>query len=857
MVDTRLRIPLPRLFECFVEVIAPDEEKKTGPTIKRFHPAEFKEKDELLGQVPTFCFPCRTDSLGVQYFTFVLTDIDGKFRFGFCRYPAHAPSCICIISYAPWCEMFYAILNNISEAEIKGNHDLVTALLDALHVSPIPDVGSSFHVTASLKSDGSKVDYKFEVPDTTKLPTIPENRNLTDYFAVITPEVMVTAIVHGSVSLLYPMQWQHIFVPVLPPKLLDYCCAPMPFLLGVHSSMMEDVHRMPLDDVVILDADKNELSSPFNDMEIFPQEVSSKLLSRLKKLDRALDDYVASQFLRALVKVIGGYRDALRFKEQENGEGGKIVFDEESFLATRSSSIRPFLEQILHLQSFIQFIAGRLDLLNAGIEVGDIFEQEILADSGDTSKWKFQHQQWMNKMKKGGGALKKTVGVQYAFLKGKANDIELKSKVKSFYKGAKSGVKTSYKGAKSQLKEIKHQLKTKDAQAHSDTLPGLQVKRSESMPASKLANVSASPFRHSMYSTLPSHRIHRGPKDVGKSGSQLAVRQGITRSTSSDCISINRTDNMIEESEESSEEKLAKRESSSESNILDLIVLDETLPDATVEKKDATMLALTNPSFSDDPFFIIEDEEVKMEHKGESFFEHSKTSNTSWVTFDDAESISATKSDDRNLNSPIVELGYEDLIGQNACENFVIISPEKSEFDSNPLKLGQLPNNPATKEDKDSLLIQKDDLNSSLLTDTLCSMSVETRSLFTRPQAIDAVSHGAAYKDEALGSETIGPGTANIEKKKRRPPPRPPLPTARPGSIKGPSVTAFPPRNIPNPRPIPPRNIPKLTSSSYADLKRDAQRRATGSKQTCVDSDPFADLLNETRNGIAQSISKK
>ena len=27
------RIPLPRLFECFVEVIAPDEEKKTGKSI--------------------------------------------------------------------------------------------------------------------------------------------------------------------------------------------------------------------------------------------------------------------------------------------------------------------------------------------------------------------------------------------------------------------------------------------------------------------------------------------------------------------------------------------------------------------------------------------------------------------------------------------------------------------------------------------------------------------------------------------------------------------------------------------------------------------------------------------------------
>lgn len=57
--------------------------------------------------------------------------------------------------------------------------------------------------------------------------------------------------------------------------------------------------------------------------------------------------------------------------------------------------------------------------------------------------------------------MKKTVGVQYAYLKGKATDMELKSKVKAFYKGAKSGVKTGYKGAKHQFKEIKQQLKTK------------------------------------------------------------------------------------------------------------------------------------------------------------------------------------------------------------------------------------------------------------------------------------------------------------------------------------------------------------------------------------------------------------
>ena len=33
----------------------------------------------------------------------------------------------------------------------------------------------------------------------------------------------LTACLHGSVALLYPMYWQHIYIPVLPPHLLDYC----------------------------------------------------------------------------------------------------------------------------------------------------------------------------------------------------------------------------------------------------------------------------------------------------------------------------------------------------------------------------------------------------------------------------------------------------------------------------------------------------------------------------------------------------------------------------------------------------------------------------------------------------------
>lgn len=33
----------------------------------------------------------------------------------------------------------------------------------------------------------------------------------------------LTACVHGAAAMLYPMYWQHVYIPVLPQHLLDYC----------------------------------------------------------------------------------------------------------------------------------------------------------------------------------------------------------------------------------------------------------------------------------------------------------------------------------------------------------------------------------------------------------------------------------------------------------------------------------------------------------------------------------------------------------------------------------------------------------------------------------------------------------
>lgn len=73
----------------------------------------------------------------------------------------------------------------------------------------------------------------------------------------------LTAVIHGMNQLLYPLHWQHIFIPVLPEDLIDYVCAPMPFICGVPQSLMEKIRKMPIDDIVIIDIDKSTIETPF------------------------------------------------------------------------------------------------------------------------------------------------------------------------------------------------------------------------------------------------------------------------------------------------------------------------------------------------------------------------------------------------------------------------------------------------------------------------------------------------------------------------------------------------------------------------------------------------------------------
>jgi hypothetical protein len=56
---------------------------------------------------------------------------------------------------------------------------------------------------------------------------------------------------------------QHVYIPVLPSSLLTFCCAPMPFVVGILRSSVAELNKLSeaMEEVAIVDIDRNKFLS--------------------------------------------------------------------------------------------------------------------------------------------------------------------------------------------------------------------------------------------------------------------------------------------------------------------------------------------------------------------------------------------------------------------------------------------------------------------------------------------------------------------------------------------------------------------------------------------------------------------
>ncbi|EPB66501.1 DENN domain protein [Ancylostoma ceylanicum] len=144
-----------------------------------------------------------------------------------------------------------------------------------------------------IMNNGTKLEVK--VPDVTKLPTLREDKFMLEFYNAISSRQMLaiyasllkerriiftgrklsqlSSCILAASTLLYPMSWQSVFIPVLPESLLDMVMAPMPFLIGVPKQVMESNLLKDLGEVVIVDLEDKTLQSAHNDVADLPSEV--------------------------------------------------------------------------------------------------------------------------------------------------------------------------------------------------------------------------------------------------------------------------------------------------------------------------------------------------------------------------------------------------------------------------------------------------------------------------------------------------------------------------------------------------------------------------------------------------------
>ncbi|XP_070068291.1 DENN domain-containing protein 1A isoform X6 [Drosophila takahashii] len=396
---SRIKNDVKKLFEFWCEVSpTPGLERGTSPrgggpaapagVIVESFPEGFRDQEVLTG-IPSFAFPCDTASTSVQTYSFVHTTGDSKWRFGFCRQDPRTNTAMVIITYLPWHDTFLKLLPILGELKRTGSNGF-RAFLSEAYNQGVPDCGGSLKVFYNAGHSH----FTFERPLQFQLPSMPENHNLNLYYNFVEPKEMIavfaamlaerrivftsrhldrlSSCIQAANAFLYPMVWQHIFIPVLPWEFKDYLGAPMPYLIGVPEPVLETVTSDELGEVVILNCDTKIFESPFDDVHNLPPEIVSQLKKYLNHTHDHIGDRISKIFLNALVQLIGGYRDAVEYHETSK------TFNSQKFIESRPAHLRPFLAKMMDLQIFAQFIDDRLKMLNSGLGFSDEFELETV-----------------------------------------------------------------------------------------------------------------------------------------------------------------------------------------------------------------------------------------------------------------------------------------------------------------------------------------------------------------------------------------------------------------------------------------------------------------------------------------------
>ena len=190
------------------------------------------------------------------------------------------------------------------------------------------------------------------------------------------------------VALMYPMKYMHSFIPILPAAVGEMWGSPMPFIIGVHASRVEEI--VDLLDVVKVDLDGGAITVPENmTISLIPDFLMRKVLSELSSVlhpelshaDNAfptvsasaaglstvglcssrkpivLDKELRAVMLRLMTHLLSDYRSCLILVRIHPKP--YITFHKAAFLGMRNHCDSVFVRKMLDCMFFNTFVSER------------------------------------------------------------------------------------------------------------------------------------------------------------------------------------------------------------------------------------------------------------------------------------------------------------------------------------------------------------------------------------------------------------------------------------------------------------------------------------------------------------------
>ncbi|XP_028438507.1 DENN/MADD domain containing 2Da isoform X3 [Perca flavescens] len=384
---------------------------------KRDGMAKFQKEEEekTLKALTLFCFPeginwAPLTEYHSETFSFVLTEVDGSRRNGYCRRllpggkGARPPEAYCIISTLACFGLFSKIFDEV-EKRRQISMAMIYPFMQKLREAQFPAPGNTVEIKSFIPGSGTEI-----ISLTRPLDSWLEHVNFATLFGCLTDtEVLLvfasailerrivfiadelgtlSQVIHAVAALLYPFTWQHTLISIVPEILIDVVMAPTPYLLGVQKRLLDQVTDQSDLLLVDLSDDKKEtfIVSIGDESSILPPKLQTEILEELSNRQKVLtveemNRVVSEAFLHFFVKTVGHYSSYVKCSRA--GERG--VFEKRSFYkAIDSKTTRHFVKKFIQTQMFDLFIQ-EVEQQQAGPQQG-IFHKKILEYQEKTRK---------------------------------------------------------------------------------------------------------------------------------------------------------------------------------------------------------------------------------------------------------------------------------------------------------------------------------------------------------------------------------------------------------------------------------------------------------------------------------------